>query len=167
MRPGLARALHLGLALLAACSSPPRAVVPAREAELREQLSCYYRDFSARDWEAYRKHFWPSATLTTVWQPRGEPAPRVVLTPIEDFLAHTAEGPDSQPIFEERMLTAEMELTGNVAQVWAHYEARFGSADAVQTWRGIDAFTWMQHEGEWRIVSLAYGDLPGEERGAP
>jgi hypothetical protein len=27
-------------------------------------------------------------------------------------------------------------------------------------WRGIDAFTLMQHDGRWRIVALAYTDAP-------
>ena len=38
---------------------------------------------------------------------------------------------------------------------------------AVQTWRGVDVFTWMKHEGAWRIVALAYADEAGQTRGAP
>jgi hypothetical protein len=38
--------------------------------------------------------------------------------------------------------------------------ARFGDSTDVATWRGIDAFTLMKHDGRWRIVSLAYTDAP-------
>lgn len=51
--------------------------------------------------------------------------------------------------------------------VWAHYAARFGDSTNVATWRGIDAFTWMKHNGQWRIVALAYIDEPDSKRGAP
>jgi len=43
---------------------------------------------------------------------------------------------------------------------WARYTARFGDPGSVRTWKGIDAFTLMRHEGRWRIVSLAYTDVP-------
>ena len=54
------------------------------------------------------------------------------------------------------MTGAKVRFTGNLAQVWATYEARFGDPDDVQEWNGIDAFTLMKHNGRWRISSLAY-----------
>ncbi len=129
-------------------------------AEIVGALERYYDDFSARDWAAFAGHFWPGATLTTVWQPAGEPAPRVVATTIPEFVAKAHEGPGSKAIFEEHMTGARVRVTGNLAQVWARYTVRFGDSTDVATWEGIDAFTLMQHEGRWRIVSLAYTDLP-------
>jgi len=137
------------------------------EAAIRSAVARYYADMSARNWPAYAAHFWPRATLTTVWQPPGEQGPRVVVATIDEFLARTAEGPDSKPIFEERLLAQDARVTGNLAQVWARYEARFGDSSNVATWRGVDAFIWMKHAGEWRIVALAYTDEPGTTRGAP
>jgi hypothetical protein len=163
------RHLALALIILSACTvrrATPGAPDPDEEA-VRAAVQQYYRDMSARDWPAYATHFWPRATLTTVWQAPGETAPRVVVTTIDSFLATTGQGPDSKPVFEERLLGQEMRVIGNLAQVWARYEARFGDSAAVQTWRGVDAFTWMKHEGTWRIVALAYTDEPGQTRGAP
>jgi len=128
--------------------------------EVLEELERYYDDFSARDWKRFADHFWPGATLTTVWQPPGETLPRVVATTVPDFVGQAPQGPGSKPIFEERMTGAEVTVTGNLAQVWARHTARFGEPDSVQTWKGIDAITLMRHEGRWRIVSLAYTDAP-------
>ena len=148
------------LAALAVPSTRGRTATPPMEDEVRAELLSYYADFSARDWEKFAGHFWPGATLTTVWQPPGEPAPRVVVTSIPEFIAKAPEGPGSKPIFEEKMTSAEMRIHGNLAQVWARYEAKFGEPGQVMEWSGIDAFTLMKHGGRWRIVSLAYA---GEE----
>ena len=160
--------LVAALLLLAGCEvrRAPPAAVGGDDRMVREQVAQYYRDMSARDWSAYEAHFWPGATLTTVWQPPGEPAPRVAITTIDQFLAQTGAGPDSKPIFEERLVAQEVRLSGNLAQVWARYEATFGDSVSVSTWRGIDAFTWMKYDGRWRIVALAYTDESGEPSGA-
>ena len=63
-------------------------------------------------------------------------------------------------IFEERMDSVRVRLTGNLAQAWAFYSARFGDSTSVATWRGVDAFTVMSHDGRWRITSLAYASEP-------
>lgn len=169
-------AAGLWLAFIAGCPAPgaPEAGRPDGEAggasaeesavdssrEVREELERYYEDFSARRWEAFADHFWPRATLTTVWQPPGEAGPRVVATAVPEFVEAAPQGPGSKPIFEERMTEAEVRVTGNLAQAWARYTARFGDEGSVQTWKGIDAFTLMRHEGRWRIVSLAYTGVP-------
>ncbi|HXG45663.1 MAG TPA: nuclear transport factor 2 family protein [Gemmatimonadales bacterium] len=128
--------------------------------EIRTELERYYRAFSARDWTAFASHFWEGATLATVWQPPGEPAPRVMVLTVPEFVRQAPAGPGSQPVFEERLLGMEARLLGDLAQVWARYEARFGRADSLRTWRGIDAFTLIRHESRWRIAALAY---TGEE----
>lgn len=163
------RHLTLALLLLSGCTvrrAPPATPNPDEEA-VRVAVQQYYRDMSARDWPAYAAHFWPRATLTTVWQPPGESAPRVVVTSIDTFLAMTGQGPDSKPVFEERLLGQDVRVTGNLAHVWARYEARFGDSASVRTWRGVDAFTWVKHDETWRIVALAYTDDPAQPRGAP
>lgn len=164
------RAAHLiALGLMFSCVPKDQSTVDpsAAERELREAVVQYYADMSARNWQAYAKHFWPHATLTTVWQPPGESSPRVVITSIEEFLKHTAEGPDSKPIFEERLLGQEPRIVGKLANVWAHYQVRFGDSAKVSSWRGYDVFTWMKHDSTWRIVALAYADEPGDKRAAP
>lgn len=130
----------------------PDTVRAAVEAELRR----YYAAFSARDWARFRDHFWPGATLTTVWRPSGEDAARVVVTSLDDFVERAPEGPGSAEIFEERMVDVRTRGRGGLVQAWVRYEARFGDPGSVQEWRGVDAFTLMRHDGRWRIVSLAY-----------
>jgi hypothetical protein len=146
---------------------PPNAIELTPDS-LRDQVLArieqYYVDFSARNWTRYAEHFWPQATLTTVWQPTDEPAPRVVITSLESFIEQAPLGPGSKPIFEEQMTSADVWGSGNLAQVLAHYRARFGEPGNVQEWTGIDAFTLLRHDGQWRIVSLTYANDPGAPR---
>lgn len=116
----------------------------------------YYTDMSSRDWEAYASHFWPGAQLTTIWQPPGSDSLQVMMTTVEAFVKQADQGPGSQPIFEEKMLDAKVMAYNNLATVWATYRAKFGSKDSLMQWEGIDAFTFMKHENQWRISSLAY-----------
>ncbi len=145
------------------CEQRPAPTPDPTVALIEDRVADYYRDMSARDWDAYREYFWPEATLTTVWQPPGQPGPRVVPTTIENFIAQAHLGPDSKPIFEERLLRQEVHRAGDVAIVLALYEARFGEPGSVMTWRGVDAFTWLHHREEWRISALTYADAPEEE----
>jgi len=134
---------------LCGCSS-------AAKREIRAELEQYYADLSARDWDAFESHFWPGAILTSVWAPPGEDEQRVVSQTIRGFIAAAPEGPGSKPIFEERMTSAFIIVERDLAQAWAAYEARFGEPGDVTEWEGIDAITLLQHDGEWRIVSIAY-----------
>jgi len=128
---------------------------PAHEA-VRAALASYYEAFSDRDWPRFAEHFWPGATLTTIWTPPGEAAERVVATTVPEFVARAPLGPGSREIFEERMTSARITVHGGLAYAWAEYEARFGDPGEVTEWSGIDAFTLLRHDGEWKISSLAY-----------
>jgi hypothetical protein len=101
------------VAALASCVGPRSGAA----VDVRTAVQHYYDVLSARDWQAYRRCFWPAATLTTVWQPPGSDAPAVVTTTIDEFLAHTAEGPGAQPIFEERLLAAEVILANTAKAI--------------------------------------------------
>ena len=148
------------LAGIGGCAAPqPAAVDRAAElekAEVRQALTEYYADFSARKWTAFESHFWPGATITTIWQPPEEPQERVVVTTIDEFIRLAPLGPDSRSIFEERMTAAEVRIQGSLAQAWATYQARFGDPGDVAEWSGVDAFTLMKHDGRWRIVAIAF-----------
>jgi hypothetical protein len=168
------RSLAVLVALTSGCTI--RRAEPARtggapgsvEAEVRTELERYYADFSARNWVAFAEHFWPAATITTVWQPPGATGPSVDAQSVPAFVAKAPEGPGSKPIFEERMTDAEIRVHRNLAQAWVRYEARFGDSTGVASWRGIDAIVLLKHDGRWRIGSLAFTDLEGEvtDRGA-
>lgn len=129
--------------------------------EVRQVLESYYSAFSDRDWPRFEDHFWPGATITTIWAPAGELAERVVATSIPDFVAHAPEGPGSMEIFEERMLSAQIRVEGGLAQAWARYHARFGDPGEVTEWGGVDAFTLLRFEGQWKIATLVF--MPDSE----
>jgi hypothetical protein len=143
---GLRLAAVFLLALLAAPGAGSPIVATADE-EIRAELERYYTDFSARDWEKFADHFWSGATITTVWTPPGETAPRVVVTSIPDFVAKAPEGPGSKPIFEEKMTGAEMRVHGN----WPRC-GRYERASAKPAGYGGQAPTpsLMKHGGRWR-----------------
>ena len=153
------RTLAVGLLFMVGCRAVPveRSAV---EEEVRQTLQSYYSAFSDRDWAAFEAHFWEGATLTTVWMPAGETTERVVATSVPDFVAQAPDGPGSREIFEERMTSVEITVTAGLAQAWARYHARFGDPGDVLEWEGTDAFTLLQHQGEWRIVSVAYVSDP-------
>jgi len=120
------------------------------------KLKEYYKDMSARDWKKYRSHFWNNATITTAWQQPGDSAATVDVTTIDDFIKEAPNGPDSQPVFEEKMTDSKIKVQGNIAEAWVNYEAKFGKPDSLTQWKGVDVFTLMRHNSEWKIVSLVF-----------
>jgi hypothetical protein len=159
----LAVGLWIGVGCAGCRSSPPstpdvlaQVANEQSKAEVRVELETYYRDLSARRWNAFASHFWPGATITTIWQPRGEPRERVYVQSVEEFIAQTPEGPDSKPIFSEKMLSAEIRVEAGLAHAWARYEAEFGQPGDIAKWTGTDAFTLMKFNGQWRIIALAF-----------
>ena len=132
-------------------------------AGVEASLRLYYARFSARDWRAFRRSFWPGATITTRWRPPGERRARVWTQTVEEFVRRAPEGPGRMAVFSERMLHAHVTGYGDLANAWVVYEGRWGpSRDSVRTVRGIDAFTLHRDGGEWRITSMAFTpELPG------
>lgn len=120
-------------------------------------LHTYYRRFSERDWRTFHLSFWPNATLTTVRRPPGERSERVVVTTLGEFLRRTRDGPDRLAGFGEEMLHSHIETYGALASAWVLFQARFRvTPDSVAIYRGVDAFTLLRHNGQWRIVSLTW-----------
>lgn len=126
------------------------------EAGLRKILESYYADMSARDWRKFRGYFWDNATITTAWQQPPDSVEKVHVVTIDDFIAKTPEGPDSQPVFSERMKGASISVKDNLGSAWVDYDAEFGQPDSLMRWSGTDVFTFLKHAGEWRIVALVF-----------
>jgi hypothetical protein len=68
----------------------------------------------------------------------------------------TPEGPDSQPIFEEQPLKIEVVRSGDLASVWVHYQAKFGTKNDLMEWTGYDLFSLIRFNKKWYISSLTY-----------
>jgi hypothetical protein len=150
----------VAFAFLISCSlvTFPQSHDPAA-GDVTNVVSRYYADMSCSDGTfvpAFESHFWPGATVSTVWKPKGYERQQVVVTSVHDFVAQTPERACSEPIFEEKMDTAEVKIHNGLAQVWAHYQARFGKPGSLKQWIGIDAFTLLKHDNQWKIVSLVF-----------
>jgi hypothetical protein len=153
------RPVSFALAVIAlACTGggQPGIGDPADRLAVEQRLEVYYRDFSAREWNAFASHFWPGADITTVWQPPGEESDRVVATTIEEFVLQAPQGPGSREVFEEWMIEADIRVLGELAQAWVRYGARFGDPGNIDEWEGIDAITLLKHDETWKIVSLVF-----------
>ena len=119
------------------------------------EVTAYYRDLTARDWDAFARHFWRGAVVTMIWEPDDDSERRVDFISVPDFIAQMDLGEDSTLIFEQRMGTVEMQFDGSVAQVWSRHRVRFGEPGNVREWTDVDAFTLMKHVGLWKISSMA------------
>ena len=119
-------------------------------------VESYYDALSDRDWERFAEHFWPGATIVTIWQPVGEASERVFPSTVAQFVERAPEGPGSREIFEERMLSARVSVEKNLATVFTRYRARFGDPGDIMEWEGTDQFALMKFGGKWRIVSLSF-----------
>jgi len=148
---------------LSACDRSSKSssqTVPSENAtsdSIHNFLKEYYDVMSSRQWLEYRNFFWDNATLTTAWQPSGASAPRVAIITIDDFISQTSQGPDSKPIFEEKMTDVpDIQITNNIAVAKAAYEVNFGTKDSLLNWKGLDVFTLMRYNRKWKIVSVVY-----------
>ena len=148
------RALVPAILLLAACASNPPAPDPSQQ-EVLEAVRAAYADLSARKWTELASRFADGATVSMVQKPRDEAAPRIVVTPIPEFLARLQKMTEGKSVYEEKMSSGEALVQGGVAHVWSRFEAKVGDATKVHAWTGVDAWTMLRHGGAWKIVSLA------------
>jgi hypothetical protein len=137
-------------------SCKPEKPVPEDNPEIQAFLENYYQTFSDRDWERFELLFTDQAVLTTTWESESDSVPVLFTNTITQFLEQTGSGPDSQPIFEERMISSEVSVRNGLASAWVEYEARFGTEDNLMEWKGYDLFSLIQHEDRWYITSLSY-----------
>lgn len=140
--------------LLAGCVSKAD---PARD-EALQAVRDAYADLSARKWPEFGARFAPGATLSMVQKPRGEAAPRIVVTPIPEFIDRLQKMTEGKTVYEEKMSSGDAFVHGGVAHVWSRFEARIGDATKVHAWTGIDAWTLLRHDKVWKIVSLAVSE---------
>ena len=156
------RLICLSLACLLVTSSSPAPAIQANDQDTRDvlnEIATYYRDMSCKEGRllpAFQAHFWSGATITTIWQSKGHDKPEVLVTPVQDFVLQSPAGPCSQPVLEEKLENAEVKIYNGLAQAWAHYHARFGKPANLDECSGIDAFSLLNHDSQWKIVSLVF-----------
>ena len=111
---------------------------------------------SQRNWNAYKAFFADKATLTTIWQEPNDLKPKLLTNSITEFLAQTENGPDSQPIFEEKPIKIDIKRKKNLANAWVYYEAKFGTKDNLIEWKGYDLISLLKFDNKWYITSITY-----------
>ena len=129
---------------------------PREELAVRELIDLYYRDFNNSEWNAVSGHFWSNADITTVWQEAGENGDRVVHTSIDDFFAHAPRENPYGETFETWTIHANVSVYKELAQAWVWYGARLDDSGEVAEWDGVDAFTFLKHDGVWKIAALMF-----------
>ncbi|MBI1854053.1 MAG: sulfurtransferase [Planctomycetes bacterium] len=75
------------LAFFGCCAASTRDANADAAPIVRAELERYYGRLSDRDWPNFSDHFWPGATITTIWQPPGESKARVVAASVGEFVA--------------------------------------------------------------------------------
>jgi hypothetical protein len=144
---------------------------PADSAAIREVeavLREHYARFSARDFAAWRRTFWPDGVIAT----RGiedDGRARMFFGPVEGFERDLEPEVFRLAVFSEDPLAMHIRTYDDVAQAWVIFRSRSGiTPAAVYTYNGLDAFQLMKHEGRWRITSAAFTqEVPGRPLAVP
>lgn len=136
---------------------PAEPAAAPEDAPLLALLERYYADFGSRNWDGFSRHFWPGATIATIRKPPGAAHETVVVTLVDEYVTD-ARGLSSNSVPITVTLSArDVRVDGMIAQVLARFEASTQSQSERHAWHGVDAFTLVLHDGEWRIAALAVG----------
>jgi hypothetical protein len=124
-------------------------------AGVQSALRLHYQRYAARDWPAFRRTFWPGATIGMRGTPPSERRERVWLRSVDEFAHRQGEGQGRASGIGERVVHMHVTGYGDVADAWVIAERKTAvRRDSVRMVRGIDAFHLVRDGAEWRIVSL-------------
>ena len=108
-----------------------------------------------RDWSRQANCFLPEARQVRTWvDEHGRPAMKMM--GLDEYAR------DTQPFFDthdfyEVETDRRIDLFGNMAHVWSHYEARRSPDDAEPERRGINSIQLFRHpELGWRIIHMIW-----------
>ncbi|MEM8524867.1 MAG: nuclear transport factor 2 family protein [Bacteroidota bacterium] len=102
-----------------------------------------------KDTNAIKAVFHPDATLNTV-QVNKEGKAKYSNTPIEQFITGIGKIPTKQKL-EEKILSYEVKVDGNLASVWTPYEFYFSEQFSHC---GVNVFTLFKSEEGWLITAI-------------
>jgi hypothetical protein len=117
------------------------------------------------DWDRYRSLFLPQAQLIPNTELLGGEFRVITVQEFIDWLdAWYAEnvpigGPTDRG-FEEEEIAADVEIYGDVAQVFSTYQKRLWGGEAAFG-RGIQSFQLVRSNGRWWIASIAWDEESG------
>ncbi len=114
-----------------------------------------------RDWDRQAQLFHPDARqMRTGVGEDGKPW--IVIMGLEQYRRDTQPFFDTGPFFEVE-LARRIEVFGNMAHAWSHYEARRDPTDLVPERRGVNSIQLFKGEdGAWKIISMIWdNERPG------
>ncbi len=121
-----------------------------------------------RDWSRQANCFLPEARqVRTFLDDAGRPA--MTAMGLDDYAANVTPFFAANPFYEVET-GRRIDLFGNIAHVWSHYEARTAPDDATPERRGINSIQLFNHPDlGWRIIHMIWDndrskDQPGDGR---
>lgn len=107
-----------------------------------------------RDWSRQANCFLPTARQVRTWEEDGKPA-MLAMDP-DEYRANVTPFFMANPFYEVET-SRRIDLFGNIAHVWSHYEARTSPDDADVERRGINSIQLFRHpELGWRITHMIW-----------
>lgn len=108
-----------------------------------------------RDWSRQAHCFLPDALQVRTWvDERGRP--RKLTMNLTDYAANTQPFFDSNPFYEVET-DRHIDLFGNIAHVWSHYEARRSPDNSEVERRGVNSIQFFRDpELGWRIIYMIW-----------
>ena len=107
-----------------------------------------------RDWSRQANCFLPDARQVRTWEDDGRPA-MLSMSP-DDYQRNVTPFFMANPFYEVET-GRRIDLFGNMAHVWSHYEARTSPDDADVERRGINSIQLFRHPDlGWRIVHMIW-----------
>jgi hypothetical protein len=144
--------------------------------DFRELTASLYRVVSAppaqRDWDAIRRYYHPEVRLVrTGVDPNGAPFVRVFS--LDEYIENVRQLLPEDTRFSEVEVSQESVVFGNVARLTSVYEFTWQSPRENRRGRGVNFFTLVHENGQWRIMSIVWDNerpglsLPPEVRTRP
>jgi hypothetical protein len=132
--------------------------------DFREMTATLYRAVSAqpggRDWAAVRRVYHPEARLVrTGLDADGKPFAKIMsldayIENVEEILKDVR--------FTEVEIGQEAVVFGNVARLTSLYEFTWDSKTECRRGRGVNFFTLVREDGQWRVMSIVWDtERPG------
>jgi len=108
-----------------------------------------------RDWSRQANCFLQEARQVRTWVDDGGDPQMLAMSP-EEYRANTTPFFAENPFYEVET-ERQIEVFGNMAHVWSHYEARTSPDDADVERRGVNSIQLFRHsELGWRIIHMIW-----------
>ena len=108
-----------------------------------------------RDWGRQVNCFLPEARQVRTWVD-ADGRPQKLSMSLDDYAANTTPFFAANPFYEVEA-ERRVDVFGNIAHVWSHYEARTSPDDADVERRGVNSIQLFRHPDlGWRIIHMIW-----------